>query len=396
VSVAPTPHHESNADDAFDWDPNSSHDEEDSASDDPDAALSKAGAKKRVRDPSRIAVASRKGKPKPKVPWIGYDVVRGWAAVLRLFTIFSQQCDCTPLVSRNGHSSSYCITYRFECRYGNRIGCKWQCQVIIYYDQPAAGRRYLRSHPTAESVPGFQPLDCELYNKQTLFAVSQEMRHIVHANHICMVATAFVHSNHAGYCPFGAHCMWEAFCRMHAYALNFKRHEIQQWLQDRKINVTHERMNKHGVLVRTNQMGVHVERCKRFAELYRKAAENDTGVNSGYEGKLLRVALCEKYCFVETARRLGHMHFDTNTPYILPGWSASQDDSLPPGGFVVLISTMSLALNLARAHKWYAGNVTLAVDHTFKVTCHPLPALSPPVCCEVLFRVHSAYWVFMG
>jgi hypothetical protein len=183
---------------------------------------------------------------------------------------------------------------------------------------------------------------------------------------------------------------------MHAYALNFKRHEIQQWLQDRKINVTHERMNKHGVLVRTNQMGVHVERCKRFAELYRKAAENDTGVNSGYEGKLLRVALCEKYCFAETVRRLGHMHFDTNTPYILPGWSASQDDSLPPGGFVVLISTMSLALNLARAHKWYAGNVTLAVDHTFKVTCHPLPALSPPVCCEVLFRVHSAYWVFMG
>ena len=121
-------------------------------------------------------------------------------------------------------------------------------------------------------------------------------------------------------------------------------------------------------------MGVIVERCKRFAERYRKAAENDTGVNSGYEGKLL--ALCEKYCFAETVRRLGHMHFDTNTPYILPGWSSCQDGSLSPGGFVVLISTMNLALNLARAHKWYTGNVTLVVDHTFKVTCHPLAPLA--------------------
>jgi hypothetical protein len=157
---------------------------------------------------------------------------------------------------------------------------------------------------------------------------------------------------------------------MHPYALNFKRHEIQQWLEDRNINVTHERMNKDGILVHTNQMGVIVERCKRFAERYRKSSENDTGVNSGYEGQLL--ALCEKYWFPETDRRLGHMHFDTNTTYILPGWSASQDDSLPAGGFVVLISTMNLVLNLARAYKWYAGNVTLAVDHTFKVRCHPL------------------------
>lgn len=377
VSDAHSRRQESNADDDFDWDPMLSPDEEDNASDESDGPLSKAGSKKRVRDPSSIPVGRRNGKPKPKVPWIAYDVVRGWAAVESLFTIFSHQCDCTPVVSRNGHASSYSITYRFECGYGNRIGCKWQCQVVIYYDQPAAGRRYLRNHPQAESAPGFQPLDCQVYNRQTLFAVKQDMRPILHANHICMVATAFVHSNHTGYVRFGAHCMWEAFCRMHAYALNFKRHEIQQWLEDRNINVTHESMNKQGVLVRTNQMGVMVDRCKRFAERYRKAAENDTHVNSGYEGKLL--ALCEKYCFAETARRLGHMHFDTNTPYILPGWSSCQDDRLPPGGFVVLMSTMNLALNLARAHKWYAGNVTVAVDHTFKVICHPLcPVVWPP------------------
>ena len=390
--------------------------------DDQDGPPSKAGSKKHGK--------RHKGKPKPKVPWIGYEVVRGWSAVLRLFTIFSQQCDCTPLVSKHGHASSYCITYRLECGYANRIGCPWQCQVTIWYDQPAAGRLYLRKHPTAASAPDFGPLDSEFYNRQTLFAVKQEIRPIVHANHICMVATAFVHSNHTGYCSFDAHCMWEAFCRMHAYTLNFKRHEIQQWLEDRNINVTHERMNKQGVLVRTNQMGVIVERCKRFAERYRKSAENDTGVNSGYEGKLL--ALYEKYCFAETARRLGHMHFDTNTPYILPGWSSCQDDSLSPGGFVVLISTMNLALNLARAHKWYAGNVTLAVDHTFKVTdMPPLPSScmlssravtvqmdsdglphicinvmapdqsahrfwSPPVCSAALSACHRANGVYMG
>ena len=41
----------------------------------------------------------------------------------------------------------------------------------------------------------------------------------------------------------GAHCMWEAFVKMHAYALNFKRFEIQQWLQDRKVDCIHEEMH---------------------------------------------------------------------------------------------------------------------------------------------------------
>ena len=103
-----------------------------------------------------------------------------------------------------------------------------------------------------------------------------------------------------------------------------------------------------------------------FQRLFRVAAENDTDVNNGYEGKLL--SLCEKYCLPETIARLGHEHFDTNTPYIMPGWSANQDESLPSGGFVILLSTFNLALNFARAHNWFAGNVTLSVDHTFKVS----------------------------
>jgi len=49
---------------------------------------------------------------KAPVPWIEFDVVRGWTAVLRIFKLFSQQCDCAPLVSRNGNASKHCVTYR--------------------------------------------------------------------------------------------------------------------------------------------------------------------------------------------------------------------------------------------------------------------------------------------
>jgi hypothetical protein len=72
------------------------------------------------------------------------------------------------------------------------------------------------------------------------------------------------------------------------------------------------------------------------------------------------------------------VHFDTNTPYILPGWSANQDESLPSGGLVILLSTMNLALNFARSQNWFAGNVTMTVDHTFKVRWFD-HALQPPV-----------------
>ena len=79
-----------NGDDVSDGDHFFSHHEDHSPSDDEDVPPSKAVSKKR-----------HKGKPKPKVPWIGYDVVRGWSAVLRLFTIFSHQCDSTLLVSKH-------------------------------------------------------------------------------------------------------------------------------------------------------------------------------------------------------------------------------------------------------------------------------------------------------
>jgi hypothetical protein len=42
--------------------------------------------------------------------------------------------------------------------------------------------------------------------------------------------------------------------------------------------------DEHGTVVLTNQLGVMVDRCKRFCERYLVATENDSNVKNGYEG----------------------------------------------------------------------------------------------------------------
>ena len=164
--------------------------------------------------------------------------------------------------------------------------------------------------------------------------------------------------------------MWEAFCALNPYTLNFKRSEIQKWLVDRQINCTHIDPDTGA---QTNQLVVMVNKCKRYAERLMRANTLADGIRNNYEGKLL--AMCVQYDFKETAKRMGHAHFTAHTPYILPGWSADKDDTHAAGGYCILITTMNLALNLARAQHWFAGNVTMALDHTFKVipsifVCH--------------------------
>jgi hypothetical protein len=81
-----------------------------------------------------------------------------------------------------------------------------------------------------------------------------------------MIGTTYVHDNHGGYWKHGDHCMWETFVRIHVYTLNFKRFQIQQWFLDRKANCMHEVINDKGSFVNTNQLGVMVDRWKRFCE----------------------------------------------------------------------------------------------------------------------------------
>jgi hypothetical protein len=72
---------------------------------------------------------------------------------------------------------------------------------------------------------------------------------------------------------------------------------------------------------------------------------------------------------------LGHQKFETNNSYIVTGWSADQNEVLPAGDFVVLLPTMNLDFNHDRTQSWFAGNVTLTVDHTFKVICSLVPGI---------------------
>jgi hypothetical protein len=253
---------------------------------DSDFAPSPRSKHKRRKLPSGGTESSTNNKI--PVPWIGYGVVRGWGAVLAIFKVFSEQCDCTPIMSRSGHANKHGVTYRMECPYANRLGCGWQCRVVIWFDQNLAAVEYLRKHPQAPSAPGFVALDRTRYSKQTMFATKQELRLISHTDHVCIISTAGVHSNHTGYQAFGAHVAWEAFVRLHPYALTFARFQIQQWLEDRKIQCIHEQDDGHGNIVRTNQMNVMVESCKRFCERFRTSMENDTADNSKAGARQLR------------------------------------------------------------------------------------------------------------
>jgi hypothetical protein len=94
--------------------------------------------------------------------------------------------------------------------------------------------------------------------------------------------------------------------------------------------------------------------------------DKDVDVAGNYPQAQL-LSLCQKYCLGATVARLGELHFDADTSYIIPGWSASEDREAAAGGMCVMITTMNLALNYARAMRWNKGNVTLALDHTYKM-----------------------------
>jgi hypothetical protein len=317
---------------------------------------------------------------RPVIPWVEHDIVRGWQSVCNVLDHFAKDCDCWPLVSRGGHTSNSGITYRMECGYCNRIHCPWQCRVFIHFDQSHAATLYLRKYPNAPAG-STKPLDATFYDRQTMSVVPHELRNATHSNHVCVISTAYVHANHNGFCENGPHCMWEAFCALHPYALHFKRCEIQNWLVDRHINCIHIDPQTG---TQTNLLKVMVDKCKRYCERLTRANAIDGSIRHNYEGKLL--AVCLKHNFKETARRMGHSLFTSDTPYILPGWSADKDENLEAGGYCILVSTMNLALNHARAQHWSAGNVSMAIDHTYKVILECVLAIQVSSLCVTYTR----------
>lgn len=317
-----------------------------------------------------VPAGSGRRSQQSAVPWTEFATVRGWRAVDDVLHKFAKDCSHMPLISRSGNLSNRGVTYRYECACANTIHCPWQCKVFIPLDQACAADRYSKVGPDAASTGDVseQQLDRRRYCKQSMFAVKKPDRHVAHANHVCVISVGGVHIAHTAYQRNGAHNMWQAFCVANPFALSYRRHEIQKWLHDNKIETTSVCMQANGKEVRSNKLHVMVDKCKRWAERFLRSCEDGDGIHSNYEGKLL--ALCQKYSFEATVEKLGIENFTANTPYILPGWSSTAAEDSSAGGFCVLVSTMNLALNHARACAWFAGNVTLAVDHTFKVFFH--------------------------
>ena len=101
-------------------------------------------------------------------------------------------------------------------------------------------------------------------------------------------------------------------------------------------------------------------KCKRYCEHFNHIHNSDREVNTGYEGKLL--VLCHRYALRASDEFHGPCGFTLHTSYIIPGWSASSASQQESGGLCVLITTFNLALNFARALKWYNGRVTLMMS----------------------------------
>jgi hypothetical protein len=129
--------------------------------------------------------------PRPVVPWVEHDIVRGWQSVANALHHFAMDCDCCPLVCRNGHTNNSGITYRMECGYCNRIHCQWQCRVFIHFDQSHDATLYLRKYPNAPAG-NTEPLDTTFYDRQTMSVVPNELRNVTHSNHVCVISTAYL------------------------------------------------------------------------------------------------------------------------------------------------------------------------------------------------------------
>ena len=116
--------------------------------------------------------------------------------------------------------------------------------------------------------------------------------------------------------------------------------------------------------------------------------DQDLDVNCNYaDGRLL--TMCQKYSLGATLARLGETHFDAHTEYIIPEWIASSDRASDTGGMCVMLTTFNLCLNYIRAMKWYAGKVTLTLDHTYKVRFLSLSGVRILV-CELCVRLIPA------
>ncbi len=114
--------------------------------------------------------------------------MRGWSGVDNVFKRFAKDCRHMSLISRADNVSSAGVTYRYACACSNTIQCPWQFKVIVPMDQSWAALQYMKVDPDACSGDQTVTLDHRRYCRQTMFAVNKEVRHVFHANHVCIIS----------------------------------------------------------------------------------------------------------------------------------------------------------------------------------------------------------------
>ena len=97
-----------------------------------------------------------------------------------------------------------------------------------------------------------------------------------------------------------------------SYDLQYKKIEIENWIKHIHIDTT-QRELKQGTIVRTCQLKVMTNKCKRHYKTLLRSKEDDKEVKRGFDGKML--TLFEKYCLRESEVGTGPLHLQHNIHY---------------------------------------------------------------------------------
>ena len=224
------------------------------------------------------------------------------------------------------------ITYGYRCPFFNTHQCKWECRIVV----PRAGNA-----------------------TQAKLRPNEAWRASEHADHECtvMVDRRYQHVNHAGEQRTGAHQMFVLAAQNNPKMYDWNRQQVQRFF-------THDRH----IEVLDGQLKEAVTRCLRHKQhAVKKAACEKMGVPEACGERAKLLVLCEH---LEFQHVVCQADFSVNTPYLVPGSRVrtSRDDDATAPNLVLMLTTLNLILNVARACDLSGGLGAVAgVDHTHKM-----------------------------
>jgi len=187
----------------------------------------------------------------------------------------SRLCNGYPLRERFGFVTANGLTYRFQCGFFNYLKCEWQLRVIIPYNQPYELAQYRATHP---DVPESTVINAIAHTSATMSLLSAKsgMRPAAYKSHLCYIETTGTHKPHNSYQKKHAHCMFQAYCKMHPFALRYGRAEITTWLRNENIQTKCVQVDPDtGETTSVDHLTKMVSKCKRYCEAQVKKLDGD-------------------------------------------------------------------------------------------------------------------------